>query len=239
MTSKFSEVSLHVKARIAGLLYLIIFVGGLFAVGYVSANIIVYGDPVATMQNIIEKESLYRWGLGIHVVIALCNIPLAAMFYDIFKIANKSLARIIVLFIIVAVAIESVNLLNQFAPLILLHGSAFTSLESAGVLQTLAYIPLELQDVGFSLSLTFVGFYCMLAGYLIFRLGFLPRFVGVLLAIGGFCYAGHSFASFLAPEFANSLFPYILMPSALGEASLTLALLFNGMTVEQEKNLTA
>src|SRR6516162_9374933 len=63
-------------ARIAGGLYLIIIVGGFFAIGYVPAMLVVPGDVVATAQNIQAHELLYRLGLVAHLIILVCNIPL-------------------------------------------------------------------------------------------------------------------------------------------------------------------
>lgn len=227
------DVSIRFKGRVAGALYLMIIVGGLFAVGYVPAAIVVHGDAAATAQNILAQEMLYRVGLAIHLLIALCNIPVAALFYDLFKGASRSLARFVVFFILVAVAIESVNLLNQFVPLILLKGARYTGVFIAEQLQAQAYMPLELQDVGFNLSLAFVGCYCLVAGSLIVWSNILPRFVGVLLAIGGAAYVMNCFITIVAPGFAAGLFPYIQLPSFLGEASLCLALLIKGINVEQ------
>src|SRR6267378_979773 len=67
-------------ARIAGVLYLIVIVGGFFAQGFVSAALVVPGDAAATVRNVDGNELLYRSGLVAHVVILLCNIPLAVIF---------------------------------------------------------------------------------------------------------------------------------------------------------------
>lgn len=232
MTEQTADMSLRFKGRIAGALYLMIIAGGLFAVGYVPAAVGISGDPVATAHNILAQETLYRFGLAVHLIIALCNIPLAAIFYDVFKVVSESLARIIVFFILVAVGIESVNLLNQFVPLVLLTGDRYTSVIIAEQLQAQAYMPLELQNIGFNLSLAFVGCYCLVAGSLIVRSRVLPRLVGVLLTIAGAAYVVNCFISIVAPGFAAGLFPYIQLPSFIGEASLCLALLIKGVHVE-------
>ena len=122
MKEQIAEASMPFKARIAGVLYLIIIIGGLFGAGYVPATIVVYGDAAATINNVLTNESLYRFGLGVHIIIVLCNIPLAVIFYDLFKL-EKSLSRVVILFILVAATIESVNLLNKFVPLILLQSA--------------------------------------------------------------------------------------------------------------------
>ncbi len=236
MIQPIADLPLQLKARIAGSLYLFIIIGGFFAVGYIPATILVSDDVIATMQNILTNESLYRQGFAIHVVVALCNIPLAVMFYDVFKVANKTLARILVLFILVAVAIEGSNLINSFAPLVILQNSHYASVMTMEQIVTQANIPLVLQDVGFNISLIFVGCYCIVAGFTTLRARLLPRLAGILLIAGGSCYILHGFATFVAPELATSLFPYVLIPSFLGEASLCLSLLIKGVNIEHLKN---
>ena len=231
--AQITELSLQSKAKIAGFLYLVIFLGGFFAVGYIPAALYVTDDPVATTQNILSNVPLYRTALAVQVLIVLCNIPLVVLFHDLFSVANKSLARIISLFILVAASIEAVTIVYKFIPLILLRGDLYNSVGVAKQLQTIGYLPLQIQDISFLLGLTFVGCYCLLAGYLIIQLRLLPRVVGVLLAVGGACYIINGFANFISPDFAATLFPLILLPSALGEASLTLSLLFSGFNVKR------
>mgnify|MGYP001791675212 FL=1 len=225
------EASLPFKARVGGVLYLIIIIGGLFGAGYVPATIVVHGDAAATVNNILANESLYRFGLGVHIIVVLCNIPLAVIFYDLFKFVNKSLSRLVMLFILVSATIEGVSLLHKFVPLILLQSAAIMTVEQ---FQTTAYMHFLLHEIGFNLSLTFFGCYCLLAGYLIFRSGVLPRIVGLLLAMGGVCYLINSFANFLVPEFAVSLLPYIFIPCFLGEVTLCFSLLIKGGNLEQK-----
>ncbi|MDB9525693.1 DUF4386 domain-containing protein [Oscillatoria sp. CS-180] len=231
MKEQIAEASLPFKARMGGVLYLIIIIGGLFGAGYVPSAIVVHGDAAATVNNILANESLYRFGLGVHIIVVLCNIPLAVIFYDLFKFANQSLSRLVMLFILVAATIEGVSLLNNFVPLILLQSAATMTAEQ---LQATAYMHFLLHEIGFNLSLAFFGCYCLLAGYLIFRLGVLPRIIGLLLAIGGACYLINSFANFLVPEFAVSLFPYIFIPCFFGETTLCLSLLIKGVNLEQK-----
>jgi len=87
-----------------------------------------------------------------------------------------------------------------------------------------------LYELGFAICLVFFGFFCLLLGYLIFRSGFLPRIIGVLLAFQGSCYLVNSFVGFLAPGMADLAFS-VLAVSAVGEISLCLWLLVMGVNV--------
>jgi len=220
-------------ARIAGGLYLIIIVGGFFAIGFVPAAIVVPGDAAATAHNILAHELLYRLGIAAHIIIILCNIPLAVIFYDLFKVVSRRLSLLVVFFTLVGTAVEGANLLNQFAPLMLLGGGHYLSVFTTEQLQALAYMPLDLQAISYNIQQVIYAGYLLAAGYLVFRSIFLPRILGVLLAIGGLCYLTYSFATFLAPGFAAHLVPYIQIPSGVAELSLCLWLLVIGVNVQR------
>ena len=233
VTERIAEVSPRLKARIAGGLYLIVIVGGFFAIGYVPAALVVPGDAAATAHNILAHELLYRFGLVVHMIILLINIPLTFILYDLFKVVNRRLSLLMVFFLLVGIAVEGANLLNQFAPLLLLGGGRYLSVFTTEQLQALAYMPLDPQAISYNIQQVFYAGYLLTAGYLVFRSTFLPQTVGVLLAVGGLCYLVYSFASFLSPDFAVHLVPYIQVPSGLGELSLCLWLLVMGVNAQR------
>jgi hypothetical protein len=235
MTDRAVETSPQIHARTAGVLYLIIIAGGIFAEIFVRERLVVSGDAAATARNILAHELLYRFGFAAGIVVCVCNMPLVLIFYDFFKLVNRSLSLLMVFFILVSTAIESVNLLNHFAPLILLGGRPYLNVFTAEQLQALAYVSLRFQSAGYNISLAVFGFFCLVTGHLIFRSTFLPRILGVLLAIAGLCYLTNSFANFLLPALAARLFPYILVPCFVAELSLCLWLLVIGVNVPKWK----
>jgi Domain of unknown function (DUF4386) len=232
-TQQMAGASPRLMARIAGALYLINILGGFFAIGYVRAALVVPGDATTTARNIVAHELLYRLGLAIHIVVLLTNIPLAVIFYDLFKVVNRRLSLLVLFFLLVGTTIEGASLLNQFAPLLLLQGGQAVSGLTAEQIQAQVSLSLALQPIGYSLAQVFYVGYLLLAGFLIFRSTFLPRAVGVLLAIGGVCYLIYSFAGILAPTFAAHLVPYIQLPSGIGELSLCLWLLVMGVSIQR------
>ena len=222
-------------ARIAGGLYLLNIVAGFIAIGVVPAILFVAGDAAATLRNIQANELLYRLSLAAHMIPILCNVPLVVILYDLLKGVNKRLALMMVFYSIVGTAVESANLLHQFTPLVLLDGAQGLRALTADQMQALAYAPLRLQTFGYDIQQVIYAGYLLAAGYLVFRSTFLPRVIGVLLAIGAVSYLIYSFASFISPEFAAHLVPYIQLPSLVGEGSLCLVLLVIGVNVQRWK----
>jgi hypothetical protein len=222
-------------ARIAGALYLINIVLGAFAISIVPAIVVVSGDAAATAHNIQTHELLYRLGLVAHLVVTVTNVPLAVIFYYLFKVVNRRLALLDAFFILVATAIEAAGLLNQFAPLVLLGSGSYANALPAAQLQALAYMPSALSGIDYSIHTVFFGFDALCVAYLVLRSTFLPRTIGVLMAIDGFAYLVYGFADLLAPGFAAHLVPWIQLPALFGEGSLCLWLLLVGVDVERWK----
>jgi hypothetical protein len=222
-------------ARTAGALYLINIVGGAFAITVVPAMLVVQGDAAATAHNIQAHELLYRAGLAAHVLVTVTNVPLAVIFYELFKVVNRRIALLDAFFILVATAIEAAGLVNQFATLALLGDGPYTSALPATQLQALAYLPSDLSHSGYAIHTVFFGFDILCTAYLVLRSRLLPRAIGVLLAIDAAAYLVYSFTDILAPGFAADLVPWIQFPALFGEGALCLWLLVVGVDVERWK----
>jgi hypothetical protein len=225
-------VSPRLKARVAGLLYLVVIVAGVFAELFVRGRLIASGDAAATARNILAHERLFRLGFAAELVACMCNIPLAFLFYDLFRVVRRSVAWLVVFFTLVGTAIEGASLLAHMAPVFILGRGHYLGALGPEQLQALAYVSLRVFELGFTTGLVFFAGYCVSVGYLVFRSTFLPRFVGALMVLGGLCYLTNSFAVFVFPAFAHRLVPYILLPSGVGELLLCVSLLV-GVNLER------
>jgi len=235
MTDHAVEISPQVYARIGGVLYLIIIVAGSFAVIFVRGKLIVSGNATATANNIMASESLWRIGIACDLIMHVCDVPLMLVFYVLLRPVNKYLALLVVLFNLVQTAVLVANKLNLLAPLFLLGSADYLKALEPHQLHALAYLTLKSHDYGFGIGLIFFGCACLVLGYLIFRSGYLPKTLGVLMQIAGFCYLTNSFALLLAPTFAKMIFPAILVPAFIAELSLCLWLMVKGVNVQRWK----
>src|SRR5262249_1726479 len=101
----------------------------------------------------------------------------------------------------------------------------------------LTSLAIGLHAQGYALALLFFGVCFLFHGRLIIRSGFLPKVLGILIQVAGLCYVTNSLAQFLAPAFEDRIFPAILLPCFIAEASLALWLLAKGVNVEQWKQM--
>jgi len=234
ITDRGMQARPQLYARIAGGLYLIVIVGGIFAEIFVRGRLIVHGDAAATAYNIQAHELLYRLGFVVEVFYCVCNVPLILILYNLFKVVNKNIALMMVFFAFVTDAIEGVSLLAHFAPLLLLGGGHYLSAFTAEQLQAAAYLSVQLFEHGFAICLVFFGFDCLTMAYLIVHSKFFPRLIGVLLAIEGLGYLINSFSLFLAPALQARILPYFTA-TAIAEVALCLWLLVMGVDVPRWK----
>ena len=150
----------------------------------------------------------------------------------------KSLSLLAAFFCLVGLAVLAVNSLNHLAPMVFLESARYSSAFETTRLQSLALISLKMHARGYAIAGVFFGIYCLMIGYLVFRSGFLPRTLGVLMAIGGLGYLTSSFAGFLAPTPAARL-PDITVLGGIAELSLTLWLIVKGVNAPkwEEKSI--
>lgn len=218
-------------ARIAGGLYLINIVFGAFALGVVPALLIV-PDVATTAHNIQAHELLYRLGVAAHVVVTMTNIPMAVIFYELLKVVNRRLALLDMVAGLIATCAEISTLPSQFTPLVLLGSSHYSALTPAQ-LHALAYLPGDLSVTDYSIYGVFYGLDFMVVAYLVYKSAFLPRALGVLLAIDALNYLLGGFATMLAPGFTAHLGAWTGFPTIIAEGSLCLWLLVVGVNVER------
>jgi hypothetical protein len=229
MTPRTAEMSPRLKARIAGVIYLISGMAYSFARNNVRGTLVVDGDAAATAHNILAHEPLYRLGFAAEIISAVCYVAVALLLYEIFKPVNRSVSLLAAFFSLAGCTIVALSSLLHLAPLVILGGEHYLGVLKLEQLQALALMCLELRAQASSIYMVFFGFYCLLIGYLIVRSRFLPRILGVFMAIASLAYQ-----TFLSPPLASYLFPYVVAPAGtLGELSLILWLLVIGMNPQR------
>jgi hypothetical protein len=221
------QASVNRTARLAGALYLALMPFGFFGIIYVPSVLVVSGDAATTSRNIMASEWLFRSGTVSHLISQIIFIFLALALYRLLKPVNKNHAVLMVVLALPAVPIAFLSELNHLAVLRLLANpddGAFT----ASQLQAQAMLFLDMRQNGILLALVFWGLWLLPLGVLVFKSGFLPKVLGVLLVIAGAGYVIESCAQILSPGLATiSQFTFV------GEVLFTLWLLIKGVNVER------
>ncbi len=223
-SNKKTTISPNVYARVAGFLYLIVVPLGIFSL--VTSGMVEPGDAATTAKNIMASELLYRLGIVSDLLATIVLILVVLPLYSLLKPVNKDVALLMVIFVLVGAPIGMLSKLNQFAALQLLSGADYLKVFTTEQLQSFAYLFLRLQNLGGTIAFIFWGLWLFPLGYLVFKSGFLPRILGVVLMIACFGYVIDSFAIFLGSRVG------IGMLAALGELLFILWLLIKGVNVE-------
>ncbi|HEX4961250.1 MAG TPA: DUF4386 domain-containing protein [Thermoanaerobaculia bacterium] len=226
------EASPQTYARIGGTIYLFIIVAALFGEAYVRGNLIVSGNAAATANNLVRSETLFRVGLAGEMLTCVGDASLALILYVLLRPVSRNLALLGAFFRLVFVSIYGVAKLFEIAALVALGPSDYLKVFEPRQLQALSYMLLRVHSLGYGVSLLFFGFCCVVFGHLIHRSGYLPSFLGILLAVAGWGYVAFSLAQMLFPEFAGTwLFPWLMLPGFFGELGLSLWLVAKGVDV--------
>lgn len=221
-------------ARVAGLAYLVIMILAPFSQMFVRGGAIVRGDSAATAANILAAEPLWRLAFTAELVTVTADTMVAVLLYVLLRPVGKTVALLGAVFQLVMVALQSLKALFHLLPLILLDsGETFLTNFSAGQLQDLSYLSLRLHGEIYDIMLFLFGIHCVLVGWLMARATFMPRILGWLMAFAGLCYIFNAIAGIQAPEFARSLYPWILLPALPAEGGVTLWLLIMGVNAEK------
>jgi hypothetical protein len=228
-------VSPKIKARIAGLLYVICIASGFCAEFFVRDKLVDYGDAARTAANILASPSLYRWGFLADLISFTTGILVGVVFYDLLRIVSRPIAGVALAFVLVSNTVSLAASILCYAPLHILSGASYLQTFEPAQLQSLALLSLRLYQFAFSVNLGLFSFDCLATGYLIYASGFLPRALGVLLGIGGVCYLFNSVVYFTPPGALPDLFPYSYLPSLIAEVSLALWLSILGLDAEKWK----
>lgn len=229
------ETSPQWYARTGGLLYLLIIVFGAFAEGYVMNSLVVAGNAAATAHNIMAAPGLWNLSVAGNLLVPVFAVAQAWIFYLLLRPVNRQLVLLSMFFMLVSLSVESVSKLFLLAVMPVLaggsHPGAFDPLQAP----TLAHLALIMHDIAFNIALIFFGVGCLVDGYLIFKSGYLPKLIGLLMQLAGVCYLIACFSALLAPAFADVITPAILIPPLIGETSFCLWLLIKGVNVAKWK----
>jgi hypothetical protein len=211
MKTSISETSPSTRGRILAGLYLLVIVCGIAGQVFISDRLVVSNDAAKTAANIVANRSLYRLAFTIFMVEMVAQVVLSAMFYDLLKPINRSVARITAIIGIVGAGIKTLARLFYYTPLILLSGASYLSAFEPTQLAALSLAFIKINNQGAAIGIIFFGFETVLRGWLLFRSEFLPRILGVLSMIGGI-----GWLTFLWPPLGSQLFTVVALFAIVG-----------------------
>jgi hypothetical protein len=220
------------NARIAGLLYLMIIVFGIFAEFVVRSGHVVRNDATATANNIMANEWLFRFGFVCDIICQTSHFFLVLVLYMMFKPFSKNAVLVMVSCVLVSVSITFINLLHQFAAIELLSGADYLKVFTNEQLHSFVLLFLNLHMYGYAIAGVFFGLWLYPLGYLLCKSGYFPNILGIMLMVGCFGYLIDFIVNFLFPEYKVVTYPGLLI-ALIAEFSICFYLLIKGVKNQQ------
>lgn len=224
-------------ARIAGVFYLLVGIFGGFAVGFADPSIYLAGDAAAAAANIVANPGFVRMTVVAHLLNETFFIITAMILYTLLQHVNKSVARAMLVFVILAVGIMTLNTVFQFEALQVATNVSYVTAFGAAGSNALVLLLLDIQHYGTLIAQIFFGLWLTPLGYLAYKSGLFPKALGVVLVAATVSYLVDVLAIFLVPDFGNQIHPFISIIPAIAEIWIVLYLLVIGVrTVKTNKH---
>ncbi|HEY9176569.1 MAG TPA: DUF4386 domain-containing protein [Flavipsychrobacter sp.] len=232
-TTEMAGSTAKTNAKVAGLLYLVIIICGLFSEMFVRGSLIVPGDGDTTVQQILAAKGLYRAGFASDMIMAICDVGVGVLFYILLRPVNRVLALGAAFLRLAQATIIGLNLLNYYNVLNILESAAHASAFPPEQIQAQVMLYLQMHSHGYLISGMFFGFSCMLLGYLFCKSPYFPNVLGVMMTVASVGYLVDCFTNFLAPEYAGMSELLVVSTAVITEFALCLWLLIKGVRNQQ------
>jgi Domain of unknown function (DUF4386) len=217
-------------ARSAGVLYLLVGIFGGFAEGFVEPKMYAAGNAATTAGNLLANAGLVHLGVVADLFNATIWVFLGLTLYILLQHVHKSVARAMVVLVAIGASIVCLNTVFEFEGLRVATGAVNLAAFGTAGSNALVLLLLDTQHYGIFIAQIFFGLWLVPLGYLAYKsAGWFPKWLGVLLVVGGVCYLVDLLAAFLVPSFAQNIHAFVTIPSALAEISMVLYLLVIGV----------
>jgi hypothetical protein len=215
---------------VAGAVYLSLVLTAPFSLLYIPAKLIVRGNAAATASNILSHEMMFRLCIVSELFSSVIFICLGLVLYRLLSVVNKVWAGAMVAFVLVSAVVGFVNVLNYVAALTLFRGADFLAVFEEPQRNALAYLFLRLHNQGEFMNEIFWGVWLFPFGLLVYRSGFLPRFLGIWLMLACLVWVMLSMTALLFPPYYEVAFK-MAQPVLFAELAILLWLLIKGAKV--------
>jgi hypothetical protein len=233
MTNRTAETSPLVYARLTGLLLIIVAAISAFSIIYVPSTLIVPGDATATADNVRASRGLISLGIVSDSLIFLTEIVLTVLLYVLLRPVSRTLALVAAFARLAMGIIMGINLLPYFIALLLVSGAGYLTVFEPAQSDALALLFLNAHEGAVYIWQLFFGFHLAVLGYLIFKSGYFPRILGVLMVVAALGYLTDAYGNILNPNYDETFGWIVGVGAIIGELPFFLWLLIKGVNVER------
>ncbi len=222
-------IALRQAALVAGFSILIMAFAAPFAEFIVYPKLIIPGEIEETTQNIVANQGLFLAGMFAYLITFICDVLVAWALYVLLIPVNRSLSLLTAWFRLVYTVIAFFGLLKFVTVFRIVKTPDYLTMFGSDQLHAQVHLLLKSFGYEWSMGLVLFGIHLVLLGYLVYRSGYIPKILGILLAIAGLGY--------LISELRPYLYPNVdvgfTMITFFGEVILMLWLLVRGWKIQE------
>ncbi len=235
MTNHIDEKSQHKAAKVAGVMFLFSLIVPSLNWAFILSKLVVAENVIATANNIMANELLFRIGITIELIMSVGLIVLGLALYIVLKPVNKNLALLALILKLVEASIAAGIVLVSFIALQILNGGAYIAIFTPEQLQVPVGLILNAHTAIFSIPMVFLGLDMMVFSYLLFKSKYIPRTLAGFGIVSFALIFIHSLMFILAPGYATMPINQVIFwsPSGLFEIVIGIWLLSKGLKIQQ------
>lgn len=238
MNTVITEKTPQFYAKVIGFGLLLMALVAVFANFFVIERFIIPGDAAATVTNLTDNELLFRLAIASFVIVLVLDVIISWALYSLLKQVNKSFALLATLFRLTYTAIFTASIFNFLSVLQLINEASYLALLETNQLHAQVMLLIDAFRNGWLIGLVFFGVHLLLIGYLVFKSGFMPKLLGILVMLAGLGYLIDSFAKIILSNYSDFETMFVLIvaiPGAIGELALAVWLLVKGKKIPEMK----
>src|SRR5450631_1993754 len=232
MKNQTTITSQNKAARLAGLLYLVAMVTGLFAEFFIHfpSTLIISGDAAKTATNIMANEQLYRIGIANNIITFAIDVVLIWALYVLLKPVNRNLALLAVFFRLVETTIACVAIINYYVAMQFVSDADHLKAFDSNQIQALSILH-DTYALTFIVVAIFLGLGSTIFNYLLFKSGYIPKVLAACGIFASLLLLISQFAIVIFPEVEKTIIPACYGAIAIDEIALGFWLLFKGASI--------
>jgi len=215
-------MSVQNKAKLAGLLYILIAVVGFFSIMYVPSTLFVEGNTFMTVQNITSNDVLFKLAIVGDSFVFIFEVILLVLLYRLFKPVSNTLSGIAAFSRLGMAVVMAINLFNYLFVLKLLNGSV-TAFSTTQINEFIGLF-LEGHVYGVYIWQVFFALHLVILGHLVMKSDYAPKLLGLFMMIGSFGYLLDSYVRILIPESAPAMMVVNILLGIVSLAEIAFAI---------------
>jgi hypothetical protein len=232
-----NSTAIKKTAKLTGLLYFLLALAAIYSYMYVSPKIMAVGDMTATAKKMLDNEFLFRTTIASDIITNILFVLVIILLYRLFRQVNEILSLSMAGLAFVAIPVAFIGEALRLIALEIFKGNLMKSFSTEQV-QDVSATLLKIGNFTGQLVTFHWGLWLIPMGWLVYKSGFIPKILGILLFVNGLGYMISSMTFILFPEWLSAVSKIVYPTYFVGELPLIFWLMIKGIRSNPKLNTT-